>query len=175
MWDSPGAGVTGDLEKIDVDAGNQTWVIWKSNTGSSLLSPLSRPLFEHFKLTCFVVGLICKYFLPFHKLPFYGTCYDVALSGLKLGVLSLWNYRSKPSQPFTFQFQECFISFLVIHLTPTHHKVSNSKLRKKERNSYHETFWLCPLQGNKSCKNYSWSPPFLAPSIASESAFFLFT
>lgn len=140
MWDSPGAGVTCNLEKLDVDAGNQTWVIWKSNTGSSLLSPLSRPLFEHFKLTCFVVGLICKSFLPFHKLPFYGTCYDVAQSGLKLGVLSLWNYRSKPSQPFTFQFQECFISFLIIHLTPTHHKVSNSKLRTKERNSYHETF-----------------------------------
>lgn len=100
---------------------------------------LSSTLFEHFKLTCFVFELICKYFLPFHRLPFYGICYDVAQSGSKLGVLPLWNYRSKPSQHFTFQFQECFISFLIIHITPTHHKVSNSKLRTKERNSYHET------------------------------------
>lgn len=125
-----------------MDAGNQTWVISKSNTGSSLLRYLSSPLFEHFKLTCFVFELICKYFLPFHRLPFHGICYDVAQSGSKLGVLPLWNYRSKPSQHFTFQFQECFISFLIIHITPTHHKVSNSKLRTKERNSYHETFRL---------------------------------
>lgn len=48
VWDPPGAGVISDLEKLDMDSGNQTQVIWKSNTSSSPGSKLSSPLFEHF-------------------------------------------------------------------------------------------------------------------------------